>query len=381
MCRAGRFGIGLFAVAAFSLVVATAAAAKSRHALLIANQAYKPAVGRLENPANDVSLIAASLEKIGFKPANIHVVKDADRGAILRAVIDYATTLARAADEAIGFFYYSGHGVANDTDKRNYLIPVDVARLDAYVWTEAVSLAKVVDTLSERAPNAAQFVVFDACRNVLRLPVRGTKGFRPVAEKRGMLIAFSTDPGATASDDGRRSGPYAEALAAEIARPGQSHLDLFQNVRERVWQKTRAQVPWTRDGLLQRIYLSDPVTLASVGKKPSPVSRQTERPKAPAPTGQENAAAPACTVIGRNIPRRITLTVGQRFCDKSGRHEATVVKIANRLVIFDDNGVRKSCGQGELCGFNWPSVVPMFRISARADPVKGIKPSGAMLPR
>jgi hypothetical protein len=242
------------------------------------------------------------------------------------------------------------------------------------------SLERIVEILSDRAPNAAQFVIFDACRNILRLPVRGTKGFAPVSEKRGMLIAFSTEPGATASDVGRRSGPYAEALAAEIARPGQSHLDLFQNVRERVWKQTRAQVPWTRDGLLERVYLSDRVALPAVGGKPAPVEREVARARFPSGEG-EGAGRTACTVIGRNIPGRIEISVGQRFCDRSGRYEATVVKIANRLVIFDDNGVRKSCGQGELCGFNWHAVVPMFRITARADAVKGIAPEGAMLPR
>jgi hypothetical protein len=73
-----------------------------------------------------------------------------------------------------------------------YLIPLDVARLDAYVWAQAISLERIVEILADRAPNAAQFVIFDACRNILRLPVRGTKGFAPVSEKRGMLIAFST---------------------------------------------------------------------------------------------------------------------------------------------------------------------------------------------
>ena len=71
-----------------------------------------------------------------------------------------------------------------------------------------------------------------------------------------MLIAFSTDPGQTASDAGDGSGPYAAALAANLVKRGQHHLDLFQNVKEQVYQTTRLQVPWTRDGLLQRIYLS-----------------------------------------------------------------------------------------------------------------------------
>jgi hypothetical protein len=139
-------------------------------------------------------------------------------------------------------------------------------------------------------------------------------------------------------------------------------------------------VPWTRDGLLERVYLSDRVALPAVGKKPAPAEREVARAKSPSGDA-DGAGRKACTVIGRNIPRRIELAVGQCFCDRSGRYEASVVKIANRLVIFNDNGVRKSCGQGELCGFNWPAVVPMFRITARADAVKGIAPEGAMLPR
>ena len=198
-----RLGIALLVLASQAAFVQ----AKSRHALLIANQAYAPAVGPLENPANDVGLIVSALEGISFEPVNIRVVRDGNRDQVMRALIDYATALARAGDDAIGFFYYSGHGVANADDRRNYLISVDVARLDAYVSAQAISLERIVEILSDRAPNAAQFVIFDACRNILRLPVRGTKGFAPVSEKRGMLIAFSTEPGATASDVGRRSGP------------------------------------------------------------------------------------------------------------------------------------------------------------------------------
>ena len=238
------------------LVASRPSIAQKRFALLVGNQKYAREVGPLKNPLNDVNLIAASLLKIGFAGRNIHVVKNGNRRTILRAVDRYSRALKSAGSDAVGFFYYSGHGVANSQNRRNYLIPVNVRRLDADVWYDAIRLDQIVTTLQDTASNAAHFVIFDACRNLLNTKTKGSKGFVPVATKRGMLIAFSTDPGQTASDAGSNSGPYAAALAAELVKPGLDHLNLFQNVKETVVSKVNGQVPWERNGLLRRIYLA-----------------------------------------------------------------------------------------------------------------------------
>lgn len=245
------------------------AAAQDRMALLIANESYSQDLGELTNPGNDVELIARSLRAIGFPDANIRILRDADRTTLLDELDRYAERLGSASSDAVGFFYYSGHGAANPRDQRNYLIPVDVRSPDASLWNGSVPVEEVVRRLSETAPNAAHFVVFDACRNVLRLPTKGGKGFLPTREERGVFIAFSTEPGATASDAGGGSGPYAEALASELKRPGQDHLSLFQNVKERVFSSTGVQVPWERNGLLERIYLAGRAT-AEQKSAPSP---------------------------------------------------------------------------------------------------------------
>ena len=181
-----------------------------------------------------------------------------------------------AGNNAVGFFYYSGHGAANHRDQRNYLIPVDAKTLDGSVWYDAVKLDDVVEKLNRLASNAAHFVIFDACRNLLRMRTKGGKGFVPIAERRGKLIAFSTDPGQTASDQGNSAGPYAAALARELARPDQHHLDLFQNVKERVYRTTGAQVPWERNGLLKRVYLAGrPGTARPAARAPGVDAAQT----------------------------------------------------------------------------------------------------------
>ena len=268
------------------LVCASPVFAQQRVALLIGNQDYARQVGPLNNPINDVNLIAAALRKIGFARRDIRILKNGSRRQILAAIDAHAEAVKRAGPNAIGFFYYSGHGAASKRDRRNYLIPVGVERLDAGVWYDAIPLQTVVTTLSEQAGNAAHFVVFDACRNLLNMKTKGAKGFVPAPARRGMLIAFSTDPGETASDEGRSSGPYAAALAAELVKPGLAHLDIFQNVKEAVYRKTKVQVPWERNGLIERIYLA--------GRPLPGTSRQTVRPAAPPESPKVSAsAAPA----------------------------------------------------------------------------------------
>lgn len=227
----------------------------TRIALLIGNQSYEPSVGVLKNPHNDIGLLSQTLTSQGFKV--LPLVKDATRVQILAAVRGLAKRLDEAGAGAVGFLYYSGHGAAESETKQNYLIPIEAKSpgTEAF-WDESVKLDDVL-LLLDMANSAAKFVVFDACRNELRLPYRGSKGFEPVSEKPGIYVAYTTAPGKPASDDGETSGPYAAALASEFAKPGLDHLSLFQNVKEAVYRSTRgAQQPWAMDGLVRRIYLT-----------------------------------------------------------------------------------------------------------------------------
>jgi WD40 repeat protein len=230
--------------------------AQSRFALVIGNEGYSPEIGTLTNPHNDVALVANALTKVGFSVVSRVNLSRAD---IAREVHNYAIRLSNAGPGAIGFFYYSGHGVSNATDHVNYLIPIDVSNLqDQNLWWNAVSLDQMLDELENVAPNASHIVVFDACRNGLRLPTKSVvKGFEPVTRTRGMFIAFSTSPNASSSDAGDGGGPYARILANEIVRPGQDQLSLFQNVKDRVYEATsQTQRPWENSDLIGHIYLA-----------------------------------------------------------------------------------------------------------------------------
>jgi uncharacterized caspase-like protein len=199
------------------------ARAQQRFALLIGNQVYAPAIGVLTNPHNDVATLEKALKQVGF---DVTTVIDASYSQINRAVNAHIRKLSTVPDGAVGFFYFSGHGAQNKDTGVNYLIPIDVDTVDAELWDASVRLKAIMDTLKDNAPNATHFIVFDACRNSLRLreptskALVQAKGFEPVRMAPGMLVAYATAEGETASDLGEGVGPYARVLAQEILKPG-----------------------------------------------------------------------------------------------------------------------------------------------------------------
>src|SRR6516162_2543910 len=222
-----RFGCAAFALVSLILAAAPAAHAEKRIALLIGNKDYKPGVGALVNPLNDVRVMGEALKAVGFevlKPA-----QNAKRADMLIAIHDFASRLKGAGADAVGFLYYSGHGIASAGE--NYLIPVDIEEPSTVLLSvQGVKQSEVLAILRNEAPNAAHYLVLDACRNALQ-GARGGKGFLPVGQQAGVLVAFSTEPGKTAEDAGAGSGPYAAALTAELKRPAQNDLLMFHNVR------------------------------------------------------------------------------------------------------------------------------------------------------
>jgi tetratricopeptide (TPR) repeat protein len=219
---------------------------EKRIALLIGNKDYKAGVGALTNPLNDIRIVGDALRSVGFEV--LKPVENAQRSAMLIAIHAFAARLKAAGPESVGFLYYSGHGIASAGE--NYLIPTDVDEPSTvFLSVQGVKQSEVLAILRGEAPNAAHYLVLDACRNTLQ-GTRGGKGFVPVGQQSGVLVAFATEPGRTASDTGQGSGPYAAALAEELIKPVQNDLLMFHNIRVAVIEKTGGdQVPWTEDGI------------------------------------------------------------------------------------------------------------------------------------
>jgi Caspase domain len=239
----------VIAVVLLLLPTAVFAQTEKRIALLIGNKDYKPGVGSLTNPLNDIRIVGEALKAVGFEV--LKPVENAQRATMLLAIHAFAIRLKAAGPHAVGFLYYSGHGIASEGE--NYLIPTDVDEPSTVLLrVQGVKQSEVLAVLRNEAPNAAHYLVLDACRNTLQ-GARGGKGFVLVGQQSGVLVAFATEPGKTATDLGKGSGPYAAALAAELVKPAQSDLLMFHKVRVAVMDKTNGdQVPWTEDGIQRR---------------------------------------------------------------------------------------------------------------------------------
>jgi formylglycine-generating enzyme required for sulfatase activity len=222
-------------------------AAEQRIALVIGNSAY--ASGPLPNPASDAKLIDATLTGLGF-----HVIlrTDANQATMKRAIQDFGASLDKAGSDAVGLFYYAGHGV--QLNGRNYLIPVraNIER-EGDLEIEAVSADWVIEEM-RLARNGLNIVILDACRNnpFTRSMRSANRGLAVMdVPTTGILIAFSTAPGTVAEDGSGRNSPYTTALTKAMVELDEPLETLFKHVRVNVMDATQGkQVPWEYSSLI-----------------------------------------------------------------------------------------------------------------------------------
>ena len=246
-----RLAAVFLAAAMLAGAFAAPATAEKRLALIIGNSAYRHS-GELDNPRHDAQLIASVLRRAGFETT---VAIDAERKAMKEAFRAYADKIRAAGKDAVGFFYYAGHG----TQVRgiNYLLPVDAnIENESQVESEAISASGLMAQL-EGAGNRLNLVILDSCRNTpfkrgYRAQVRG---LAPMHAPASTLIGYSTQPGNVALDGSAGYSPYAIALHRAIRDPGQTLEQTFKRARLEVNQATDGkQIPWEESSLFGDFY-------------------------------------------------------------------------------------------------------------------------------
>ena len=218
LARAARALMLVQAVWLPLLALSDAATAERRLALVVGNGGYAAENATpLDNPVNDARLIAGALETVGFE---VRLVADVDRAALVEEIDGFGERLERAGSDAVGLFYYAGHGV--EARGRNYLIPLG-ARIgrEQHLRTRAVS-AELVLSWMEEAGNGLNIVVLDACRdNPYGARNRGgARGLAPMDAPSGSVIAYAAGPGEAAKDGDGENSPYTAALARALVQPG-----------------------------------------------------------------------------------------------------------------------------------------------------------------
>ena len=235
----------LLAVLAALPMVAFAQGTETRVALVIGNGKYQ-FNNTLKNPVNDAADIAASLQRNGF---TVTILTDAGRAAMEKAVRDFGAALK--GPDAVGLFYYSGHGA--QAEGQNYLLPVDADIQDVDELRYKAVDAESVLAKMRSAGNKLNIVVLDACRNN---PFPGSsraaeKGLSVVRVKvPESVIVYATDPGSTAADGTGRNSPFTAAFIASMEEPGLDISVVMKRVTSRVQADTGgAQTPWVSTNL------------------------------------------------------------------------------------------------------------------------------------
>ncbi len=254
-------------------LAAPACADGRRVALVLGNSAYRFAP-TLTNPVNDAKAIAASLRDAGFELVGGGAQLDLDKVGTERAIREFGAKLAGAD---VGLFYYAGHGL--QMRGTNYLLPVSAnLTKEADVRYELVDISLVLDEMT-LAESRLNIVILDACRN----NPFGGRGLRAVSAglaqmqaPAGTIIAYATQPGAVAADGDGTNSPYTDALAKALLTPGETVLDVFNDVGVTVKKSTGGvQQPWVSTSPIEgRFYFLGPTTV--VTPAPAPVGADKE---------------------------------------------------------------------------------------------------------
>ncbi|WP_052261450.1 caspase family protein [Ruegeria sp. ANG-S4] len=240
--------------------VAEQSVSGGRVAIVIGNQDYD-AVGDLTNARKDAEDIADMLRGFNFKVYDGYDLSKREFEELIR------TAVLNIPDSADVLFYYAGHGI--QIGRRNYLLPVDAKFESIYdVPLATMTLDRVIDTLSARS--AAHVAILDSCRDNpfqdLRLAAdldanlfETRSGFDVFRTPLNSLIAYSTSPGAVASDgDLGQNSPYTAAVLETVqSAPFDNIQQLFPVIRERVHTKTAGkQIPWESSTLVRPFFLA-----------------------------------------------------------------------------------------------------------------------------
>jgi formylglycine-generating enzyme required for sulfatase activity len=186
--------------------------AENRFALVIGNGAYFAKqkgindLGTLTNPKHDAEDMANLLKGFGFilvdhQGENKPLI-DATKQQMDAAIDKFLEKLSISAD-AVGWFYYSGHGVylkdlKRSNESANYLLPIGqnfLASDPATIKYNAVN----AHLLKERLQNATakdKLMILDACRDKLELSeskgFSGGEEFRPMDPEHGLMVVHAT---------------------------------------------------------------------------------------------------------------------------------------------------------------------------------------------
>ena len=178
----------------------------NRYALIIGNEDYSSKqldIGKESNAefaANDAAMFALYSEKVlGYPKDNIRLLLNATKGTMSQSV-DWLVKKSQAQGDAEIIFYYSGHGLPEESSRVPYLIPVDVSGAQVQ---NGISLIEVYEKLAS-SQSLKCTVILDACfsggaRNKELTELKGIKVKSGIDKVPGNLMVLSSSLGTQSS--------------------------------------------------------------------------------------------------------------------------------------------------------------------------------------
>jgi formylglycine-generating enzyme required for sulfatase activity len=236
---------------AFCLLITPLSYAQ-RYALVIGNSNYGAGIGVLKNPVNDAKDMSAMLTKKQFK---VTTLTNANKRQMKQGIAAFTKKLNEK--NAVGLFFYAGHGV--EVAGRNYLIPLGVTiEGEGDVEFEAIDAGRVMGGM-EVAGNNLNMVILDACRNnpFSRSFRSASRGLARMDPPKGSLILYATSPGDVASDGKGRNGLFTQHLLKAMNTPGITVEKVFKTTANKVYKSSnKKQLPWQSGVMLGDFYFT-----------------------------------------------------------------------------------------------------------------------------
>ena len=231
------------------------AANENRVALVIGNRTYSGGWQPLRNPANDASLMATTLQNVGFEVISL---TNASREDMISGINQLTAKIT--GKQTVALVYYAGHGV--EAEGKNWLVPVnDRSSCRDDIAANCISLDFINNKL-KNAGTAFNIIISDACRNnslPFTCPTTGRDGSKTgfvEFKAKGSCIAFSTAPNATAADGSGSNSPYTTALTKAIQIEGLTIEAVFKQVSRDL--DRFGQEPWVHNAFSGEFYFKMP---------------------------------------------------------------------------------------------------------------------------
>lgn len=218
-------------------------------ALVIGNNDYYVKF-KLDNPINDATGIKQVFERLGY---DVIFSTNGNSQSLVDLLVEFED---RIKNYDASIFYFAGHGF--EVDGENYLAFTECQLDNANSYHCKQTCIQLTDLLNiyKKNSNKINLAIIDACRkNFDRSGVIATS---PIQAPKGTLIAFSTSPNESASDDGFEGNSiFTGALLKYIGRERLSVEELFKKVRKTVYNLSGGkQTTWEHTSLIGDFYFN-----------------------------------------------------------------------------------------------------------------------------